>query len=271
MTGKQQPPPPRRRLVGKQSAAPPPPPPAAPPPRDRIREVYDELNFPNSKALKTVLKKRGIPFTDASIKEVVEKSGAKQVYAPRSDYPGKIASTAPDTRWAADTIQLVSQPSKPGGEKYILCAQDIFTRELFAKPLMNVTSAVVAQAFDEMTAANGVPDQLSTDGGEEFRGQFQIVLRRLGITHRLKVGKNDLATLDRKIGMIKEALFKYTADKDTADWASRVAKVVAGINQTPTEPLMGSAPDYVEDDGGILEFALRRQGAVDMQQNEKIS
>ena len=98
-----------------------------------------------------------------------------------------------------------------------------------------------------------------------------MVLRRLGIAHRLKVGKNDLATLDRKIGMLQEALFKDAADKGTRDWASRVAKVVAGINQTPTEPLMGSAPDDVEDDSGILEFALRRQGAADLQQNEKIS
>ena len=110
----------------------------------------------------------------------MDKSGAKRIYAARASYPGKIASTAPDTKWAADTIHLVSQPSKPGGEKYIFCAQDIFTRELFAKPLMPATSAVVAQAFDEMTAANGVPDVLSTDGGEEFKGQFQAVLRRFG-------------------------------------------------------------------------------------------
>ena len=119
LIGKQPAPPARRRLVGKQSAAPPaPPPPApsAPPPRDQIREVYDELNFPNTKALKTALKKRGIPFADAQLKEVVDKSGAKQIYAPRASYPGKIASTAPDTKWAADTMHLVSQPSKPGGE-----------------------------------------------------------------------------------------------------------------------------------------------------------
>ena len=95
---------------------------------------------------------------------------------------------------------------------------------------MTATSAVVAQAFDEMTAANGVPDVLSTDGGEEFKGQFQVVLRRLGIAHRLTVCKHGLATLDRKIGMLKEAVFKDIADEGMADWASRVAKVVAGIN-----------------------------------------
>ena len=127
LTGKQAAPP-RRRIVGKQPAAPPAAPPPAPPQRDQIREVYDELNFPNIKALKTVLKKRGTPFTDAQLKDVVEKSGAKQIYAARASYPGKIASTAPDTKWAADTIHLVSQPSKPGGEKFIFCAQDIFTR-----------------------------------------------------------------------------------------------------------------------------------------------
>lgn len=59
-------------------------------------------------------------------------------------------------------------------------------------------------------------------------------------------------------------MFKDPAHQQTGEWASRVAKVVAGINQTPTEPLMGCAPDDVEDGRGILQFAFRRQGAMDM-------
>ena len=105
----------RRRLTGKQPA-----------PRDLIREVFDELNQPSVRQLKVVLRKRGIPHMHNDIERVVNTSGARQLYAPRVEYPGKIASTAPDTRWAADTVHMVSQPD--GEFKYILVAQDIFTR-----------------------------------------------------------------------------------------------------------------------------------------------
>ena len=105
----------RRRLTGKQPA-----------PRDLIREVFDELNQPSLRQLKVVLQKRGIRHTHNEIEKVVNNSGARQLYAPRVEYPGKIASTAPDTRWAADTVHMVSQPD--GEFKYILVAQDIFTR-----------------------------------------------------------------------------------------------------------------------------------------------
>ena len=89
----------RRRITTKRA-----------PPRDIIRDVFDELNQPSLRQLKRTLKKRGIPFTDAAIEAVVKNSGARLMYAPRATYPGKIASTAPDTRWAADTVHMVSQP-----------------------------------------------------------------------------------------------------------------------------------------------------------------
>ena len=84
----------RRRLVGRQT----------PPPAYRIRGVFEELNFPSRDKLKTALRKRGIPYTDEELDDVVKKSGARQIYAPRSVYPGKVASHAPDTRWGGGQI-----------------------------------------------------------------------------------------------------------------------------------------------------------------------
>ena len=134
--------------------------------------------------LKLTLKKRGIPFTDAATEAVVNSSGARQIYAPRATYPGKIASTAPDTRWAADTVHMVSQPD--GEFNYILTIQNIFTRELFAKALKTNRPAEVAQKFDEILAVHGIPQELNADEGTEFIGAaFQDVLRRNNITHRL--------------------------------------------------------------------------------------
>ena len=76
--------------------------------------VFQELTFPSRDKLKAALKKRTIEFTEAQLDAVVKKSGARQLYAPRSTYPGKIATYAPDTRWVADIISLVSKPNPSG-------------------------------------------------------------------------------------------------------------------------------------------------------------
>ena len=95
---------------------------------DAIREVFEELNRPSEPRLKQVLRQRGIPFDAATVKAVVSRSTEKQLQAPAYRYQGKITATAPNSRWAIDTINLTSRPSK--GYRYIVVAQDIFTRRV---------------------------------------------------------------------------------------------------------------------------------------------
>ena len=124
-----------RRITGKQ-----------PPARDMIREVFEELNLPSREKLRGALKKRGIQFTEDQIDSIVKKSGARQIYAPRSTYPGKVATSAPDTRWAADTISLVSNPSS-SGHKYILVVVDQFTRQSWGTATKDIQTQTIANAF----------------------------------------------------------------------------------------------------------------------------
>ena len=128
-----------------------------------IRDVFDELNQPSLRQLNVVLRKRGIPFTDNAINNVVNNSGARQIYVPRVEYPGNIASTAPDTRWATDTVHMVSQPD--GDFKYILVVQDICIRSLFAKFPKTNTAQEVAHRFEDIVNAHGTPVELNTDEG----------------------------------------------------------------------------------------------------------
>ena len=98
-----------RSLVGRQP----------PPIPYQIRGVFEELNFPSREKLKIALRKRNIRFTEDQIDEVVKKSGARQIYAPRSTCPGEVASHSPDTRWGADVANLTSNPSS-SDHKYIV-------------------------------------------------------------------------------------------------------------------------------------------------------
>ena len=65
-------------------------------------------------------------------------------------------------------------------------------------------------------------------------------------------------------------MFRDAANRKSPNWASQLDKVVAGLNQTGTQPLMDSAPDDVEDNE-ILQFAARKQTALDMESNRQIT
>ena len=65
-------------------------------------------------------------------------------------------------------------------------------------------------------------------------------------------------------------MFKDTANRQTGDWASRVAKAVRALNNTATEPFMGSDPNGVEKQP-ILEFERKKQGAIDAEKNQDLA
>ena len=161
----------------------------------RIKEIYEELNRPSAAKLKQALKAQNIPISKEDAKQIdvlTRKDTGKQLIAPRAQYKGKITSTGINERWAADLIDYTANPSKPRGEKYILVAQDIFTRKLYARALFKNDPRTVASAFKEIikeATADGdnVPTQLNTDKGPEFTGNaFQIALRDLKIQHNVK-------------------------------------------------------------------------------------
>lgn len=98
---------------------------------------------------------------------------------------------------------------------------------------------------------------------------FRAVLARHNIVHRIKVGREDLAVIDRRIQLLKQGLFRDTAHRQTGGWASRVDKAARALNNFGTEPMMGSDPNDVEQQP-ILEFARRKQGALDMETNRQL-
>ena len=216
------------------------------------------------------LKKAGVAFAAKDIDALTRQDTGRQLLAPRQEYKGKIVATDIDERWAADLIDYTSSPSKKGGEKYILVAQDIFTRKLYARALVKNDPKTVAAAFKEIVKqAKDSPEELNTDKGGEFTGNaFQVALRSLRITHRVKDPKdrNAIATVDAAISNLKKALFRTGGDGGIANWAERLNKVIAGIHQTPHDHLRGTAPNDVKDKPE-LQYFLKKEASQDLQQN----
>ena len=167
---------------------------------ERIRSLHAELAFPSATRLQAALRKEGITAPLSKIKEITSTVGARQVLQPPPSYKGNITSSKIDDRWVADVISFESRPAKRSGSKYtnVLLVQDIFSRFLWAVPL--VSKSRTREAFESILGERK-PRELNTDKGTEFTSRdFQAMLERHGIQHRLKEGLNDVATIDRAGG-----------------------------------------------------------------------
>ena len=53
-------------------------------------------------------------------------------------------------------------------------------------------------------------------------------------------------------------------------WQERLAQVVRGMNASPHPHLRGAAPKYVTPENKVLDFALTKQAALDLQHNDDV-
>ena len=141
----------KRRITNKQA------------PPQTIRNVFEELNRPGVDRLKLALRSRSIPFTDEEVRNVVRGNEQRQLFAPRRRYEGKVVSSRPNERWAADLIHMTAQPSPP--YTHILVVQDTFTRKIFARALQSATPQEVTVAFRDILSIHPTPQSLTTDKG----------------------------------------------------------------------------------------------------------
>ena len=75
---------------------------------------------------------------------------------------------------------------------------------------------------------------------------------------RVKTGRNDIATVDRAMGIVKETILRLRSSSGKADWAEHVQRAVKAFNANDLEYLMNQAPEDVKSDSQ-LEFFLQRK------------
>ena len=234
---------------------------------DTIRSLNAELALPSASRLQAALRKRGVSATIDQVKAVVETTGTRQVLQPPPRYDGNITAAKIDDRWVADLLSFETRPAQRSAAVYkqILLVQDIFSRFLWAIPL--TTKAQTTNAFETLLEGRK-PRELNTDKGSEFTSrEFQAMLARRNIQHRLKEGLNDLATLDRGMGVIKDMLAKRMGEMG-GDWLTHVDKVADAYNQLDNRTLHGHSPAEVQGaDADDLRFRLRMDNADKMLDN----
>jgi hypothetical protein len=70
--------------------------------------------------------------------------------------------------------------------QYVLAVLNVFSKELWARPLRTKTPAVVTEAFREILQGQEPPSRLDTDSGSEFTGPFAQLLEEKDIFHVVK-------------------------------------------------------------------------------------
>ena len=242
---------------------------------EAIREVAEELNYPSAAKLKKVLESRGIKASTKEVNAVVQGQSVRQVQAPAYRFDGKIASHELNDRWFADLVDFTAAPSDGGkktslrptkdGERYVLVVQDVFSRKLFTRAILDKRPETVARAFGEILAECGVkPKSVTSDLGAEFGAPFKRLLESEGIAayQKDKQDINAIATIDTAIGNLKKAMARDARKNQTNDGADRLKKVTAGQNSIPNdEYLEGVAPNKVADNTDLRQL-LREKNAA---------
>ena len=266
-------------------------PPPDPSLQDIIASASQRLNYPSADKLYAWLRQHGHVVSRAQINKFTKEQAVRQIFhQPReatADKQGKITAVSLHERWMADLIDLSSQPSSNnkisgGGSsastyvpeqpfRYILVVQNVFSRELYARPLQTKDAKTVTEAFETILDDNFHPGRLDTDNGPEFQGLFGALLKKEGITHVVKdpQDKNALGTIDRAIQLLKQALFRRMVAEHNHDWKALLSAVVDGMNETVHSELHGRVPEQVEVDD-VLQFHLRQEASENLLRNHKI-
>ena len=84
---------------------------------ERIREIFEELNFPGAERLKKALKNRGIPFTKEQVNEITKGESVRQIQQAALPLTGKVAPHYENYEWQADLIDCTTAPSAGGVKK----------------------------------------------------------------------------------------------------------------------------------------------------------
>ena len=244
---------------------------------EQLKELAKDLGYPGVEKLWRAVERRKLLVTRSQVANFVRAQGQKQVFAPRPRYEGRIVATKVNDRWAADLIDYTARPSQSSIAsqapfQYILIVQDLFSRKMRAVALREKTTQTVQQAFEHLVrSGTGVPRQLDTDNGLEFRGLFEQYLEEEDIEHVVADSRNKNArgALDAAIRSLKQQLSRIQVAEDRRDWASLLPRAVAAYNDSVHSGLIGHVPDDVSDDED-LQFNLKQKAAHDLQHNEAL-
>ena len=144
-----------------------------------------------------------------------------------------------------------------GPYKYMLVAIDAFSKKLTAAPMANKEASTAARAWDKVVEDLGIPLNVYSDDGSEFKKEFKQKLDYFDIDKIVSRGHATMA--ERAIRTLKESLVRrLTAGVGRRNqWHLLLPDILAQYNEKP-HATTGLAPDSVYENPALADRALAR-------------
>ena len=161
-------------------------------------------------------KARDMDVTQEMARRALASDVARQVFRQPNKTDGKSAAERPNDRFQVDLVDFSTNAKSSSGNRFIVLASDVFTRETEGQAVKsknpNEVGQAVRQALNEL--ADGRRDYVvSTDQGGEFSNLDSNLPEEA--VHRTKEpeDRNALAVVDRSTQTIKKDLSSVIAKK----------------------------------------------------------
>ena len=120
------------------------------------------------------------------------------------------------------------------GNKHIITAVDYMSKNIEAEAVPNKSSKTTSEFFyKDIVCRHGTPVDVVTDQGGEFQGEFQALLDKCGIDHRLTSPYHPQANglTERANQTLTRSLIKMTKE-DPDNWDKQIPTILMGYRAT---------------------------------------
>lgn len=241
---------------------------------EALRALSAEYEARSAAKLIAVAKRFHVPVSAASAAEALSTDVAHQIFAPKPRSLGTSAAEGPGSRLQADLIDFSKNANSKqdhGGHKYALTVADVFTRQLYTRPLRSKMPASVNAAMGsilEHVPGHAEHATVTTDQG----GEFSSLEKSLhGGIHREKEveDRNAISVVDRGIQTLKRSLAARVA-RNGESWTKNLAGVTHAYNETPQQSAHGP-PATAGDNDSTQQFALLQDNAGAFMHNKLLT
>ena len=149
-------------------------------------------------------------------------------------------------RWSLDIAGEL--PLTKRGGRYILIMIEHLSKWVEAVVLSEKSSGSTAAAFlDRVLSRFGGCAEVLTDRGSEFQGEFQALLEKALIDHRLTARDHPQADglAERMVQTVKKGLRKYCLTHNRRDWDLYLPWLLMGYRCSRQEALSAYSPYYL--------------------------
>ena len=151
----------------------------------------------------------------------------------RKKFPtARTVAPSVDFSWQTDLSDVSNLAEFNDDIKYILFCIDVYSRHLWAEPLINKESKTIANGFSTIFNKGRIPAYLVSDQGTEFKGSTKDYFNKLNVTQYTLRGPSKCGMIERVQKTIKSKVFKYLYAHNTKRYIDILPSIVESYNNS---------------------------------------